>query len=396
MALGGVGAQASQALASFTLQILAVRLLGLEALGLFGALYALIVLATAISSGFVGDSLTVLDRSAVAVRAGLQRWWFGLAFGLGSVAGAVVLLSGWVSTLTAVMFALAAAMFLLEDALRRLLMAHLRFWSIVVVDLAGLAAALGVIMALGWLGEGVQLWHLFAALAAGQAFAGLIAVPLLPRAERHLAPWRPANVRAVWAYGLWRALQQAVRPGLQASIRWIALAIVSVAAVGEFEAARIFMAPGMIVVAGVASVLFAKYARDGSRVWATRVASADRHAALIAAMLSVVVVVGVSLMPWAGPVLTGGEFALSLVAVTGWGANAVAMAAASPYMALAAVSGRQVASFWVRLGESALCLALAVGLLSTGVSLVWIPFVLAGGALLGGVVVRLRVLRVDH
>ena len=63
-------------------------------------------------------------------------------------------------------------------------------------------------------------------------------------------------------------------------------------------------------------------------------------------------------------------------------------------MALAAVSGRQVASFWVRLGESTFCLALAMTLLFAGVSLLWVPFVLAGGAAIGGLVVRMRVLGV--
>src|SRR5690554_5775061 len=132
-ALGGIAAQGSQAGASFVLQILAVRLLGLEGLGVFAALYGIVIVATGVATGFVGDSLTVLDRSVTAVRAGLQTWWAGLSAGLGLIVAAGAWATGMVEGRTALAFGLATTLFLLEDALRRLLMATLRFWSLVLV-----------------------------------------------------------------------------------------------------------------------------------------------------------------------------------------------------------------------------------------------------------------------
>ncbi len=70
---GAVGAQLSQALASFVLQVLAARLLGASGLGTFALLYGGIIIGTALCTGLVGDSLTVLDRNDPHIRAGLQK-----------------------------------------------------------------------------------------------------------------------------------------------------------------------------------------------------------------------------------------------------------------------------------------------------------------------------------
>src|SRR6185312_6171777 len=72
--LGGIAAQMSQALGSLLLQVLAARLLGADGLGAFAVLFGLIVMATAVCTGFVGDSLTVLDRGRREVRSALQGW----------------------------------------------------------------------------------------------------------------------------------------------------------------------------------------------------------------------------------------------------------------------------------------------------------------------------------
>src|SRR5699024_1591673 len=52
-------AQAIQSLTSMVVLMLAAKLLGLEALGLFSILYGALILAAAITSGFVGDTLMV-------------------------------------------------------------------------------------------------------------------------------------------------------------------------------------------------------------------------------------------------------------------------------------------------------------------------------------------------
>src|SRR5262249_5226221 len=131
----------SQALGSFVLQLVAARSLSLPAFGVFALLLSGIVLATGIMTGFVGDSLTVLDRRQPPIRAGLQAWCLIIAIGTQAVCVLVGLPPGAISTGAAALFGLALAAWVVEDPVRRLLMACLRFWSVVAVDLSPLATA---------------------------------------------------------------------------------------------------------------------------------------------------------------------------------------------------------------------------------------------------------------
>lgn len=391
-ALGGVSAQASQALASFALQILAARLLGLEGLGRFATIYALVVLATAVVTGFVGDSLTVLDRSHPRVRAGLQVWWLGLSFGTGAGLGLGLGLTGFVAPVTALVVGVATTVFVLEDTLRRLLMAGLAFWRIVLVDLAGLVVAVGVVLAVAGGSGDLRLVHFFAALAAAQTLALGVAVLLLPAHERRLAPFRGADLKSVAAYGSWRSAQLAVKPGLLAGVRVLGVALVSAAAVGELEAARIYLSPTMIMISGLTSVLFAGYAANRRASLATLLREGDRAVARLVLGVSVLTAAAILALPWLGPVITGGDYELSIVAILGWAAFAASAAATSPYGALAGVRGRQSIVMTLRLGESLLSLLVVLVLLLAGASILWIPLVLAAGVLAEGVVLRTLVL----
>lgn len=58
-----VVAQVWQALGSFALQVLAARLLGVDGLAVVSLCYGTIILATAVGSGIVGDSLTVPEAA---------------------------------------------------------------------------------------------------------------------------------------------------------------------------------------------------------------------------------------------------------------------------------------------------------------------------------------------
>ena len=78
-AVGAMSGQISQALASFALQVAAAHTMGPAGLGLFAFLFGAIGAATAVSTGMVGDSMTVLDRqkplnSARRCRAGACCW----------------------------------------------------------------------------------------------------------------------------------------------------------------------------------------------------------------------------------------------------------------------------------------------------------------------------------
>lgn len=388
-ALGAVAAQASQALASFALQVLAARLLGVEGLGRFAALYGFLILATAICSGFVGDSLTVLDRPKPSIRAGLE-WWLLV---LSSIAGLLACLGSWafgfVDWGTALAFGGATTVFLLEDILRRTLMANLLFWRIVVVDLTSLVVSVTVIVLAG--GGSLTLFML--ALLVGQTGALIMAILLLPSAERWLArPW-PAAIGAVAAYGSWRAIQQAVRPALLAAVRVVSIVLVGIAATGELEAARIYMAPALLVVGGVSSFLFASYAIDRGVALAESVRRADRSVLGLLGAVAALGTIAVLLLPVVGPLLTGDDFALSLPAVVGWAAYAASVAAVTPYGSLAAVRGRQAAVLAWRVSDSVLSLGMVAVLLAVTRSIAWAPAVLAVGSLLGGLAIRQFVLK---
>src|SRR3954468_20877166 len=88
-ATGAVFGQVTQAAAGLVLSVAAARFLGAAGLATFSLIYGAIVLVTAVSSGMVGDSLTVLDRHEPRVRAGLHVWAVVVSVGAG-VVGTVV------------------------------------------------------------------------------------------------------------------------------------------------------------------------------------------------------------------------------------------------------------------------------------------------------------------
>src|SRR6478752_5804805 len=167
--LGGVAAQLSQALGSLLLQVVAARMLGAEGLGAFAVLYGLVIMATAVSTGLVGDSLTVLDRGRRGIRAALQTVLLAVAGLAALVAYLVSWVGGFLPPAQAGLFAAATAVFLVEDIMRRLLMADLRFWRIVLVDLAALAGSLATLIVAAWLQDGgIGLGTVILALLIGQ------------------------------------------------------------------------------------------------------------------------------------------------------------------------------------------------------------------------------------
>jgi hypothetical protein len=95
--------------------------------------------------------------------------------------------------------------------------------------------------------------------------------------------------------------------------------------------------------------------------------------------------------PTLGSTIVGEEFDLDRWGVLGWSVYAAATAAAIPYGVLAAVRGRQAATFVVRLVDSALALAgvaIVVAVASPPWSTSAIPYVMGLFALAGGVGIR--------
>lgn len=387
---GAVAAQFSQAAGSFLLQVLAARLLGKEGLAVFAVLSGLVVLATAVVSGFVGDSLTVLDRSATAVRAGLQWWLVVLSTGVALIASLGLWGSDYLTPWEALVFGLSGAAFVAEDSFRRLLMATMRFWAIVVVDLVSLIGSVGVVAVVHATSE-VTLATLLEGLLVGQVAAMAVAIVLLPPSDRWWARGTTPDRGHVFRYGKWRALQVSVRPAMLAVMRVIVVAGVGRAAYGELEGARLFVAPATLAVNGASSYLFARFARTKDAATSKLLRQSDRGVVVLATASLGLGVIAALLVPSLGSAMVGDDFDLDRWGVFGWAVLAAATAAATPYGVLAAVRGRQGATLLVRLTD-AVCSLVGVAI---AMQLDWsetsVPYVLAASAFLGGIGIRVLI-----
>ena len=317
-ATGAVAAQAAQAGGGFLVQVLAARELGADGFAAFAFMYGAMIMATALSSGLVGDSLTVLDRHDPEVRAALRNLAV-LTVLLAAVTGylAVTMLDA-VDGRTALVFAMATTAFMVADVARRVLMANLRFWHLVAVDGTGLLAALAVIgLAVGPDGD-ADVGAFLAAVAAGQLCVALLALVCFPASERVAGPLRWGALGTVLGFGAWRAAQQFVRPSMLNAARWLVLLAAGQAAVGELEAARVYVAPAMLLVQGVGGYLLASYAVDRDRPTSVLLDRADRAATVLLLGSGAMAVVAAVTLPALGPVITAGAYDLSLLAVVGW------------------------------------------------------------------------------
>jgi O-antigen/teichoic acid export membrane protein len=386
-ATGAVAGQVTLAFGSFVLQLVAARALGPDGFGVFAMLFGALVMATALSSGLVGDSLTVLDRHDPVLRSALARVAAAVvacAAGVGVILGSLVV---GLSSPECVALAAATAAFLTADLGRRLLMAALRFWHLVIVDGAGFLAAMTVLATAASSGT-VSLGDVLLALAVGQGTACLVALACLPAGERARPELRWGGMREVFGFGGWRAAQQFVRPTALNATRVVVLVAVGAAAVGQLEAARLVVAPAMLLVQGLGSYLFATYAADRTLPLVESLRRADHGAAAMLTGAVVVTLTAATLLPAAAPLL-GPGYDLPLLAVVGWGVYAASCAAVLPYGSLAAVRGRPAAVLVVRVVDSVLALAaVAVALLVLGAPAGVTPWLLAAGSFVGGALCR--------
>jgi O-antigen/teichoic acid export membrane protein len=245
------------------------------------------------------------------------------------------------------------------------------------------------------IGGRLVLDHFLAALIVSQTVASVIAYLRLPAAERRLSirgGW--GDWPAVIKYGSWRGIQQFVRPTMLNAARTVVLVIAGTAAVGEMEAARVFVAPAMLLVQGFGSYLFSSYADRRAEGPAVLLTMADRVARITVLGSAAVALLAWPLIPAVGGLLTGGRFDLSVVAVLGWACYAASCATVLPYGQLAAVQGRQQWVLIIRIADSLLSLGLVAGLLfGFGVSTMWTPWLLSVGSFVGGLLCRQWLLR---
>lgn len=201
------------------------------------------------------------------------------------------------------------------------------------------------------------------------------------------ASWRP-----VAAFGAWRGAQVAINPTVFTALRVLVLAAAGSAALGQVEAARIYVAPTILAIGGLSSYLFATYARQNSVPLALMVPKAVRSSVLIAGGVLLVGGVLWALAPVAGPWITGGSFALPGLSVLGWALYAAAAASFMPLLNLAVARGRQRAVLGVRSLDATISISALAFLLWVGMPFAAAPFVLAIGPFLAGPAIRILII----
>lgn len=384
-ALGAVIAQAAQAGIGLLLQILVARLLGIEEYGRFAILYGVVIVATAVVTGLIGDSLVVLDRSQRALRAGLEAMLVLTSVVLAVGAFLIAWLTGFSDPWESALFAVALAAFAVEEIVRRLLIAHLSFVRTALTDATGFVVALAIILTVHLAGT-LSLAAFLGGIAAGQIVATIVGWVLVPRVDRRLVGLRGADLAAVWRYGMWRGLQQVLRPSLFTVVRLLVLAGAGLTAVGLLEAARTYTSPLILVIGGLSSFLFVRFADQHKAGTGASVREADRVVGFLLIGTVVMSVIAVLLIPWVSPLLF--DVTVDPLAVTAWLAYGMSVAIVTPYGALGAVGGRQIAVFVIRLSDTVLAIVAAIVLLALGAEPSTLPFALAAASMLGGVGLR--------
>jgi O-antigen/teichoic acid export membrane protein len=297
-----------------------------------------------------------------------------------------------VSPSAAVLLGAAVTAFILEDTLRRLLMATGRYWSLPAVDATSLVLSVGALVACTAAGR-LTLTSFLLSLLAGQAGAAVVAWWCAPAHERPRGPWRHPDLAGVWSFGIWRAAGQMVRPGLLTALRLVVVGILGAAAYGPLEVARVYTAPTLVLVQGLGSFLLPHYVATRDRSARQAVRAADGAALTLAGAVAGITVLAVLFQPLVAPLLTGGKYPVPVLAVAGWGAYAVAGAFLLPYSGLATVHRRQRRVLGFRLLELAALAVVAVLALVVPGGELWAPLALTIGPLLAALGVRQAVLR---
>lgn len=370
---------------------MASRALGSEGLGLYALCYGIIVTATGMTSGLIGDTLTVLDRHSPRIRSGLQSLSV-VAYLLGALgSGAALVWTAQLDVGAAVVFGLAMIAFQFEETLRRIFMAELRFWTIVIVDGLGVLAAVAY-LAVQYRVGALSLLSFLEALLCGQVIASAVGLVLLPKAERAVVRLDPAGVFEVVRFGGWRAVTVTLPGLLQTIVRSLVLAYAGSAALGGLELARMCVAPLQIMVNGLGSYFLASFVRNDDPAGRRRKAN-QAGWLLVGGTWAGGLVCGLAALQWQD-YLTAGRYELSPVAIFCWVVFTSRVAAYMPWFGLAASVADQRRLLLFRVIDVAVASALSWLLLGpAGVAAVWVPLAMTVGQLAGGLLTRREVVR---
>ena len=235
---------------SLLLQLIAYFQLGEDGLGRFAVLFGILITVNSIQSGWLGDSLTVLDRFDPGIRRALVRSQLaivGLVFVSTTILATFI---GGIGDTTAVLFGIASVAWVVEETLRRLLIARRDFTNLVINDAAFAIGSFGLVGFVALTGGDFTIETLVLALLAGAVVAIGVGVVQLPSHELSRGLLGPSRMREMASFAVWRAAQIGLRPGSQTIVRFVIIAVASEAALGQLEAARLLLAPVLTVVNG--------------------------------------------------------------------------------------------------------------------------------------------------
>lgn len=390
--LGAIVSQMIVAGSSLLLAIVVLRELGTSGLGTFSLLFGILVTVNSVQTGWIGDSLTVLDRFDPGIRRALFQSQAASILIIGMVTTAFASIVDGVDTTTAMVFGLASVAWAVEETFRRVLIARREFWSLVANDGAFAVGAFGLLALVIGSGAEVTMLTMMAALLAGAVVAIGVAVMQLPRIELVRGPRAPSRMRELASFAGWRAVQVGLRPGSLAAVRAIVAATATIEAVGELEAARLLIAPALTLVNGAGLYLLPTYADQVKRRVSFR-PSVPRAMVAIGTIAAAYGVVALLLRSVLVETLTDGNTLVSTAAIASWVLFSIGFGVGLPAGSATVASGQSRRTFGVRMIDAIIGVALGSIFALVG----WIdavPAALACGAFVGAWLL-LRSLRRD-
>lgn len=390
--LGAIVSQLIVAGSSLALSLVALRELGATGLGVFSLLIGVLITINAVQTGWIGDSLTVLDRFDAGIRRALLQSQEAAIVLVALVGYLIALQIDGVDASTAALFAVACVAWCVEETLRRILIARREFWTLVINDASfavGSFSLLGVVVVSG---TGITIDTMVLSLIAGSVVAIGLAVAQLPRIEFVRGPIAPSRMRELASFAGWRSIQVGLRPGTLAVVRAVVATTASLAALGQLEAARLLIAPILTVANGAGVYLLPTYADQVKRQVRLR-PSLTRAMLAVGALAAAYGALALLFRATLVDLLTDGSTPVSATAVVAWMAFAAAFGLGVPVGSAMVALGHSRRAFVVRAIDAGVGIV-AVSVLAAVGAIDAIPAGLAAGALVGAALL-LRALRAE-
>ena len=379
--LGAIVSQMTVAGTSLLIALIVVRELGVSGLGTFSLLFAVLLTVNAVQTGWIGDSLTVLDRFDAGIRRALFQSQAISVVAIFVVTWSAALLVDGVDAATAILFALASVAWALEETLRRILIARREFWTLVANDLSFAIGSIGLLGAVIASGAALTLDTVIISLLAGSTVAIGLAIIQLPRIELVRGPASPSRMAELAAFAGWRAVQVGLRPASQALMRVIVATTLGLEAVGVLEAARLLIAPALTVANGAGMFFLPTYS-DQFRRRVRLSPSVGAAMLLVAAICGSYGLFAVVLRAPLAQLLTGGDTVVTTLGVASWSLFSIAFGIGLPVGAANVAAGRSKQTFMIRLLDAAVGSTIA-GLFAVFGWVEAVPSGLAIGAFVG-------------